>query len=187
MTVVPQRSSGDFQIPSYDRLSSVEPPLMDQPRVTPHVGLFRVSSGGRDRTGFRHRASPESLAGIKSFTRYNLTFDPVNSSKPPLPPQTLNNNRSSSSETRRPRAKLDRTQRSNSVGELSLFASGTAVSLGSQTPLVDTDKKLKGQLMKGKLTTKNSRQSLSDPGLAVTLEPIVGSGISVYLPPIDID
>lgn len=181
------RSNGDIQIPSHDRVSSVEPPLMDQPHIIPHVGLFRVSSAGRDKTRSQHRTSPESSAGIKSFTRYNLNFNPVNASKPPMPPQTLNNNRSSSSETRRPRAKLDRTQRSSSVGELSLFASGTAVSLGSQTPPLNTDKKLKGQLMKGKLTTKNSRQSLSDPGLAVTLEPIVGSGISVYLPPVDID
>lgn len=74
-----------------------------------------------------------------------------------------------------------------SVGELSLFASGTAVQLGSQTPPLNTDKRLKGQLMKGKLTAKNSRQSVSDPGLTVTLEPIVGSGISVYLPPVDVD
>ena len=74
-----------------------------------------------------------------------------------------------------------------SVGELSLFASGTAVSLGSQTPPMSTDKRLTGQLMKGKLTSKNSRQSVSDPGLSVTLEPIVGSGISVFLPPVDVD
>ena len=59
--------------------------------------------------------------------------------------------------------------------------------LGSQTPPLKTDKKHKGQLVKGKLTAKNSRQSLSDPGLAVSLEPIVASGISVYLPPVDVD
>ena len=70
-----------------------------------------------------------------------------------------------------------------SVGELSLFASGTAVHLGSQTSLMNTDKRL----MKGKLTSKNSGQSVSDPGLSVTLEPIMGSGISVFLPPVDID
>ena len=75
-----------------------------------------------------------------------------------------------------------------SVGELSLFASGTAVHLGSQTPpMPSTDKRLKGQVMKGKLASKNSRQSVSDPGLSVTLEPIVGSGISVFLPPVDVD
>ena len=68
-----------------------------------------------------------------------------------------------------------------------MFASGTAVHLGSQTTPTNTDKKLKGQLMKGKLTSKNSRQSVSDPGLALTLEPIVGSGISVFLPPVDVD
>ena len=86
---------------------------MDQPHIIPHVGLFRVSSAGRDKTRSQHRTSPESSAGIKSFTRYNLNFNPVNASKPPMPPQSLNNNRSSSSETRRPRAKLDRTQRSS--------------------------------------------------------------------------
>ena len=107
------RSNGDIQIPSHDRVSSVEPPLMDQPHIIPHVGLFRVSSAGRDKTRSQHRTSPESSAGIKSFTRYNLNFNPVNASKPPMPPQSLNNNRSSSSETRRPRAKLDRTQRSS--------------------------------------------------------------------------
>ena len=74
-----------------------------------------------------------------------------------------------------------------SVGELSLFASGTAVHLGSQTPPMSTDKTLKGQLVKGKLTSKNSRQSVSAPVLTVTLEPIVGSGISVFLPPVDVD
>ena len=74
------------------------------------------------------------------------------------------------------------------MGELSLLASGTAVQLGSQTPPLNTDKRHKGQLIKGKLTAKNSRQALSDPGLAVrTLEPIVASGISVYLPPVDVD
>ena len=61
--------------------------------------------------------------------------------------------------------------------------------LWSQTPPLKMDKKHKGQLVnfKGKLTAKNSRQSLSDPGLAVSLEPIVASGISVYLPPVDVD
>ena len=75
-----------------------------------------------------------------------------------------------------------------SVGELSLLASGTAVQLGSQTPpLLNTGKRHTGHLVKGKLTAKNSRQSLSDPGLAVKLEPIVASGVSVYLPPVDVD
>lgn len=74
-----------------------------------------------------------------------------------------------------------------SVGELSLLASGTAVHLGSQTPLMNSDTRLKGQIMKGNLTSKNSRQSSSDPRLSVTLGPIVGSGISVFLPPVDVD
>ena len=74
-----------------------------------------------------------------------------------------------------------------SVGELSLLASGTAVQLGSQALSLKTDKKHKGQLVKGKLAAKTTRQALSDPGLAVTLEPIVASGISVHLPPVDVD
>ena len=68
-----------------------------------------------------------------------------------------------------------------------MLASGTAVQLGSQTPPLSTDKRQRGQLVKGSFTAKNSRHSLSDPGLAVTLEPVIASGISVHLPPVDID
>ena len=68
-----------------------------------------------------------------------------------------------------------------------MLASGTAVQLGSQTPPLSTDKRQRGQLVKGNLAAKNSRHSLSDPGLAVTLEPMIASGISVHLPPVDID
>lgn len=101
---------------------SIQPPFLDQPRITPHAGassvaqLIRLSSAGRDGMGSRQRAAPESSSspGLKTFTRHNLTFSPVNSSKPPMPPQNLNNNRSSSGDqTRRPRPKLDRSQRSN--------------------------------------------------------------------------
>lgn len=168
-------------------VSTVEPPQLDQPTISPHTSsaaqFARLSSAGRNGSGSR---LPESTTGIKGFTRHNLTFSPV-SAKPPMPPQTLNNNRSSSSEVRRPRAKLHRSQRSNSVGELSLLASGTAVQLGSQTPPLNTDKRQRGQLVKGSFTAKSSRHSLSDPGLAVTLEPVIASGISVHLPPVDID
>jgi len=171
-------------------VSAVEPPLLDQPCISPHTSAVAqfapLLSAGQDGTGSRQRSTPESSPGMKLLSRHNLKFSPVNT-KPPMAPRSLNNNRISSCETKRPRPKLDRSQRSNSVGELSLLASGTAVQLGSQTSPLNPDKKHKGQLVKGKLTTKNSRQSLSDPGLAVTLEPIVASGISVYLPPVDID
>ena len=74
-----------------------------------------------------------------------------------------------------------------SVGELSLLASGTAVQFGSQTPPLSTDKRQRGQLVKGNFAAKNSRHSLSDPRLTVTLEPMTASTISVHLPPVDID
>lgn len=184
------RSNESIRTP--DQMITVQPPLLDQPRITIHsdhsvAQLVRLSSAGRDGTGSRQRVVPDASPGIRTYSRHNITFNPVNSSKPPMPPQNLNSNRGSSGDTRRQRAKLDRSQRSSSVGELSLFASGTAVHLGSQTPPVSTDKTLKGQLVKGKLASKNSRQSVSDPVLTVTLEPIVGSGISVFLPPVDVD
>ena len=60
--------------------------------------------------------------------------------------------------------------------------------MGSQTPPLSTNDRHKpGQLIKGKLAAKSSRQSLSDPGLAFALEPLIASGISVYLPPVDVD
>lgn len=169
---------------------TVEPPLLDQPSISPHIPsvaqFLRQSSAGRDGTRSAQRVTPEGSPGAKLFTRHNITFGPVNT-KPPMPPQCLHNNRSSSSETKRTRPKLDRSQRSGSVGELTLLASGTAVQFGSQTPPLNVEKRHKGHLIKGKLTAKNSRQSLSDPRLAVTLQPIVASGISLYLPPVDVD
>lgn len=117
-----------------DHMSSIQPPLLDQPRITAHTSnasvtqLVRLSSAGRDGSGSRQRATPESSPGIKTFTRHNITFSPVNSSKPPMPPQSLNNNRSSSGETRRPRPKLDRTQRSNVSRKLS---AGKQISLSA--------------------------------------------------------
>ena len=75
-----------------------------------------------------------------------------------------------------------------SVGELSFLASGTAVQFGPQTPTSSANDRIKqGHLIKGKLAAKGPRQSQSDPGLAVTLEPLIASGISVHLPPVDID
>ena len=109
-----------------DHMSSIQPPLLDQARIAAHTSnssvtqLVRLSSAGRDGSGSRQRATPESSPGIKTFTRHNITFSPVNSSKPPMPPQSLNNNRSSSGDTRRPRPKLDRTQRS-SVSRKSVY------------------------------------------------------------------
>ena len=98
-------------------VSTIQPPLIDQPSISSQAAssvahLVRVSSAGRDGTGSGKRATPESSPGIKMFTRHNLTFSPVHT-KPPMPPRSLNNNRSSSSETKRPIPKLDRSQRSS--------------------------------------------------------------------------
>ena len=98
-------------------VSTGQPPLIDQPSIPSHAAssvahLVRVSSAGRDGTGSGKRATPESSPGIKMFTRHNLTFSPVNT-KPPMPPRSLNNNRSSSGEIKRPIPKLDRSQRSS--------------------------------------------------------------------------
>ena len=114
-------------------VSTVQPPPVDQPSISSHAAssvahLVRVSSAGRDGTGSGKRGTPESSPGIKMFTRHNLTFSPVNT-KPPMPPRSLNNNRSSSSETKRPIPKLDRSQRS-SVSYL-LGASNDTVSFAA--------------------------------------------------------
>lgn len=59
---------------------------------------------------------------------------------------------------------------------------------GPQTPTSSANDRIKeGHLIKGKLATKGTRQSQSDPGLVVKLEPLMASGISVHLPPVDID
>ena len=59
---------------------------------------------------------------------------------------------------------------------------------GPQTPTSSANDRIKeGHLIKGKLATIGTRQSQPDPGLVVTLEPLMASGISVHLPPVDID
>ena len=110
------RSNENIRTP--DLMATVQPPLLDQPHITVYTDhsvaqLGRLSSAGRDGTGSRQRVAPNASPGIKTFTRHNITFNPVNSSKPPIPPQSLSNNRTSSGDTRRQRPKLDRSQRSS--------------------------------------------------------------------------
>lgn len=169
--------------------SPTESLLLRQPSFSSHdssaTQLIRLSSAVRDGT----RQSPQPSPGAKVFTRHNISVGPLDA-KPPMPPRNLTrfNKGSSSSETKLPKPRLDRSRRSSSLGELSFLASGTAVQMGSQTPpLTTNDRHKPGQLIKGKLAAKSSRQSLSDPGLAFALEPLIASGISVYLPPVDVD
>ena len=109
--------AGVYNSDHAQHVSTVQPLLLDQPSISSHAGssfahLVRLSSAGRDGTGSVKRATSESSPGIKVFSRHNLTFSPVNT-KPPMPPRSLNNNRSSSSETKRPIPKLDRSRRSS--------------------------------------------------------------------------
>ena len=99
-------------------MATVQPPLLVQPRITVHTDrsvaqLGRLSSAGGDGMGSRQRVALNASPGIKTFTRHNITLNPVNSSKPPMPPQSLSSNRTSSDDNRRQRSKLDRSQRSS--------------------------------------------------------------------------
>ena len=110
------RSNENIRTP--DQMATVQPPLLDQACITVHTEhsvaqLGRLSSAGRDETRSRQRVVLNASPGIKTFSRHNITFNPVNSSKPPLPPQSLSSNRTSSGETKRQRPKLDRSQRSS--------------------------------------------------------------------------
>mgnify|MGYP007094286779 FL=1 len=90
-------------------MTLIDSTLPNQSSISPLTNstnqLFRVSSADRIGTG-------QSVHSSKVFTRHNVSFNPVDT-KPPMPSRNLTNKRGSSGETKRPRPKLEISQRSN--------------------------------------------------------------------------
>ena len=90
-------------------MTQIDSTLPNQSSISPLTNSanqrFRVSSADRLGTG-------QSVHSSKVFTRHNVSFNPVDT-KPPMPSRNLTNKRGSSGETKRPRPKLEISQRSN--------------------------------------------------------------------------
>ena len=90
-------------------MTRIDSTLPNQSSISPLTNSanqrFRVSSADRLGTG-------QSVHSSKVFTRHNVSFNPVDT-KPPMPSRNVTNKRGSSGETKRPRPKLEISQRSN--------------------------------------------------------------------------